>query len=95
MTVEWPAVQRHTPARIGLGRTGVSLPTARHLDFQLAHAQARDAVHTSLDCAGIAAALACAGHEVLQLRSMAPDRARRPSAMRSNGPVVSVSAKGR
>ena len=89
--VEWPAVQRHTPARIGLGRVGVSLPTVRHLGFQLAHAQARDAVHALLDGAGIAAALADAGHEVLQLRSMAPDRAaylRRPDLGRRLDPSL-------
>ena len=76
-----PDVRRHTPARIGLGRVGASLPTGRHLDFQLAHAQARDAVHAFLDRTGITAALEGAGHVVMQLRSMAPDRAaylRRP-----------------
>jgi ethanolamine ammonia-lyase small subunit len=65
-----------TPARVGLARTGVSLETHDLLDFQRCHAQARDAVHSRLEAATLAAALAeVAGAEVLRLHSAAPDRA--------------------
>ncbi len=71
----WDTLKRFTRARIALGRAGHSLPTAAHLGFQLAHAQARDAVHLPLDAASVAQALAPTGLPVLQLQSAAPDRA--------------------
>lgn len=70
----WEALRSHTPARVALGRTGVSIPTARQLEFGLAHAQARDAVHAPFDVDGITAALAAGGVEILSLHAGAPDR---------------------
>lgn len=70
----WEQLRRLTPARIALGRAGTSLPTAAQLDFQFAHAQARDAVHLPFDRAGLAAQLLALGHEPLLLRSAAGDR---------------------
>ena len=63
-----------TPARVGLGRTGHSLPTRELLDFQLAHARARDAVHASLDTAMLALEWTERGHEVLLAQSAAQNR---------------------
>jgi ethanolamine ammonia-lyase small subunit len=82
----WQALRRRTAARIGLGRVGASLPTAELLRFGLAHAQARDAVHSALDAAALADALQVQGFATLQVKSMAPDRERyllRPDLGRS------------
>lgn len=70
----WLELRRLTPARIALGRTGTSLPTSAQLDFQFAHAQARDAVHLPFDHAGLSAQLTDHGRESLLLHSAAVDR---------------------
>jgi ethanolamine ammonia-lyase small subunit len=70
----WQALRQLTAARIALGRAGVSLPTAPHLAFQLAHAQARDAVHLALDVPALQSALQALGGETLALHSAAVDR---------------------
>ncbi|NDP38859.1 MAG: ethanolamine ammonia-lyase subunit EutC [Rhodoferax sp.] len=71
----WEALRQFSQARLALGRAGHSLPTAAHLAFQLAHAQARDAVQLPLDSFGLAAELQALGLESLLLHSAAPDRA--------------------
>jgi ethanolamine ammonia-lyase small subunit len=64
-----------TPARVALGRTGVSQRTADLLNFQRAHAQARDAVLAPLGASSLAASLAAiTGEEILMLHSAATDR---------------------
>jgi ethanolamine ammonia-lyase small subunit len=77
----WDTLRRFTQARIALGRAGSSLPTTPLLEFNLAHAQARDAVHQPLDTEALHQALHEAGFETLDVASAAPDRAhylRRP-----------------
>ncbi len=71
----WASLRRHTDARIGLGRSGISLPTEPQLEFQQAHARARDAVHIPLDLAQLESELASAGLQSLRLHSQAQDRA--------------------
>lgn len=70
----WSALRRFTPARVALGRAGVSQPTQAHLAFQFDHARARDAVRRHLDPVVIAAALARLGRETIEVHSAAPDR---------------------
>lgn len=80
----WARLRRATPARVGLGRVGDSLPLDAVLDFQLAHARARDAVHAPLDMAALAADLSPL--PVVEVASAAPDRAtylRRPDLGRT------------
>jgi ethanolamine ammonia-lyase small subunit len=66
---------RHlTPARVGLGRTGASLPTRALLGFTLDHARARDAVHAAFDATAIAGGVERLGLRSLQVCSLAQSR---------------------
>jgi ethanolamine ammonia-lyase small subunit len=65
-----------TSARVGLGRTGVSLATRDRLDFERCHALARDAVHARMETAALAAEIESGFRpEVLRLHSAAANRA--------------------
>ena len=77
----WQQLRNLTPARIALGRAGTSMPTRAQLDFQFAHAQARDAVHLPFDHAALSEQLA--------------GRQRARSAVHDDGGVVSRDARDR
>jgi ethanolamine ammonia-lyase small subunit len=77
-----PDLRSLTAARVSLPMSGHAIATSEVLKFQLAHAQARDAVHASLDAEVFARRLrdelpqlAEQGVKVLTLRSCAVDRA--------------------
>ena len=63
-----------TPARVGLGRAGASMPTEALLAFTLDHARARDAVHAVFDAPGLTAELAGVGLNAFQVASQTKDR---------------------
>lgn len=67
-------MQAWTAARVGLGRRGVSLPTAAMLQFQADHAAARDAVHARFDVDEVEAALHQGGLQTLRLATQVSDR---------------------
>ncbi len=76
-------------ARVGLGRAGNSLPTHALLDFQLAHARARDAVHFPFDPGVVIREIEDQGWPVIGVKSAAKDRAeylRRPDLGRKLDP---------
>jgi ethanolamine ammonia-lyase small subunit len=87
-------LRNYTPARVSLRRTGVSLATSEILDFQLAHAEARDAVKAQLDPTLFIHRLrteipSLTNAPILTLSSAAPDRTtylRRPDLGRTLTP---------
>ncbi|MCJ8143028.1 ethanolamine ammonia-lyase subunit EutC [Ancylobacter sp. A5.8] len=70
----WVRLAATTPARIALGRAGTGMPTREVLRFALAHAQARDAVHTPFQAEEVARDVAALGFETIRLASAAPAR---------------------
>ena len=78
-----------TPARVGLGRAGPSLPTSAVLRLAMDHALARDAVHTAFDAGSIQAGLAGLGLSAIAVSSAAGSRdvyLRRPDLGRALAP---------
>ncbi|MFM7416579.1 MAG: ethanolamine ammonia-lyase subunit EutC [Alphaproteobacteria bacterium] len=73
---KWRDLRRFTDARVALGRVGNALPTAAHLDFQEAHARARDAVWSSLDVAQLGVAFGPLGLAIHHVTSQAEERRR-------------------
>jgi len=61
-------------ARVDLGRAGPSLPTRALLEFRLAHARARDAVHLPLAVKSLVVELRQKGLEPITVGSAARDR---------------------
>ena len=72
----WARLRERTRARIALGRAGAGLPTAALLEFQAAHAQARDAVHAPFETGELRETLARLEHPCMSVASRAGDRAR-------------------
>ncbi|MSN25104.1 MAG: ethanolamine ammonia-lyase subunit EutC [Geobacter sp.] len=94
MSDSWVTLRRFTQARIALGRVGHALPTRGLLDFQLAHARARDAVHFPWASEVFAEQLRTLGEEVLILDTPVANRSeylRRPDL----GRILSQESRSR
>ncbi len=99
MTDFWDELRATTQARIGLGRVGDGMPTGRVLEFRLAHANARDAVHEPLDVDALTRDLVDASQlgSPVVVASQAADRAeylRRPDLGRLPADLSGVPATG-
>ena len=71
----WSRLRVHTSARIGLGRVGDGLPTRQLLEFQMAHARARDSVHMPFDASMVGGSIADLDLPVITVQSRAANRA--------------------
>ncbi len=74
MSDPWHALRRFTQARIGLGHAGHALPTSALVEFQLAHASARDAVHAPWDIGQFAHDVDKLGLQTVSLSTPITDR---------------------
>jgi ethanolamine ammonia-lyase small subunit len=71
----WQCLSQFTSARIALGRAGMSLPTKANLEFQLAHALARDAANLPLDFPRLEQSINNLAYQTLTLQSLAENHA--------------------
>ena len=93
------ALRDFTPARVGLRRAGNAIATSELLDFQLAHALARDAVEAVLEVSGLVQELREQGREAIVLSSAAKDRSeylKRPDLGRrlSDAAILELNPQG-
>jgi len=70
----WATLQQYTAARIALGRSGGSLRTPSVLDFRLAHAAARDAVHAAFHAEQVQRQLASVQVDAVQVQTRTTDK---------------------
>ncbi|WP_295664493.1 ethanolamine ammonia-lyase subunit EutC [uncultured Mucilaginibacter sp.] len=70
----WESLKAFTAARIAMGRVGSSIPLKQSLEFQLAHAHARDAVYSALDVDALMERIKTFGLPRLALHSQAQNR---------------------
>ncbi len=71
----WTQLRRYTQARVALGRVGSSQKTSGVLEFSMAHARARDAVHLPFATKALSLTLNAAGFPTMEVRSQAGSRA--------------------
>lgn len=70
----WEPLKQFTAARIAMGRAGTSIPLQHLLQFNLAHAHARDAVYSVLDAEALVKDLMQLGLSTIQIYSQACNR---------------------
>lgn len=71
-TSAYTRLREYTPARVGLGRAGAAIPTHARLELLTAHAEARDAVHSTIDVDVLRTNLKV--DEFIEISSKAADR---------------------
>ena len=74
LVAQWQVLRGLTQARVGLGRSGVSLPTAQLLAFEADHALARDAVREAFDAEIFASRVTALGLTAVIVQTLVDSR---------------------